>query len=225
MDRVPQGPSSGFKNIKPMTRKERRALKDKVALEKQRLMNRTGLAAKMYRENAPENPSELLTLKPDAAGFMADADRFHSDTAGEEFLKRKAAYNRKQDIYNNTRNTRAVNEEARWKKIESSKHQEEVYWARQRELGVKSAKNKSCVPYDPLTLQYDDTHDGERLRYADDMVRYRAAVRAVNMARHGDTRVGYNIINGIGHERGGDVVPPEKSEYLKHYEEQKDGRK
>ena len=39
-----QPPSSGFKNIKPMTRKERRALKDKVALEKQRLMNRTGLA-------------------------------------------------------------------------------------------------------------------------------------------------------------------------------------
>ena len=36
-------PSSGFKNIKPLTRKERRALKDKIALEKQRLMNRTGL--------------------------------------------------------------------------------------------------------------------------------------------------------------------------------------
>ena len=28
---APQPPSSGFKNIKPLTRKERRALKDKVA--------------------------------------------------------------------------------------------------------------------------------------------------------------------------------------------------
>ena len=86
---APQPPSSGFKNIKPLTRKERRALKDKVALEKQRLMNRTGLAAKMYRENAPENPSELLTLQSNAAGFLADADRYHSDTAGEEFQARK----------------------------------------------------------------------------------------------------------------------------------------
>lgn len=158
----PQPPSSGFKNLKPLTRKERRALKDKVALEKQRLMNRTGLAAKMYRENAPENPSELLTLQSNAAGFLADADRYHSDTAGEEFQARKKvrspaettplhaylkgsrpftnttrppppltppslqAYERKQDIYNNTRNKRATTEEQRWKKIEESKTQEEV---------------------------------------------------------------------------------------------------
>ena len=50
----------------------------------------------MYRENAPKNPSELLTLQPNAAGFLADADRFHSDTAGEEFLQRKAMHSRKQ---------------------------------------------------------------------------------------------------------------------------------
>mmetsp|Transcript_2966 Transcript_2966/g.5676 ORF Transcript_2966/g.5676 Transcript_2966/m.5676 type:complete len:231 (-) Transcript_2966:64-756(-) len=215
---APQAPSSGFKNIKPLTRKERRALKDKVALEKQRLMNRTGLAAKMYRENAPENPSDLLTLQSNAAGFLADADRYHSDTAGEEFQIRKKAYDRKQEIYNNTRIKRAENEEQRWKKIEDSKVQEERYWETQRELGVKSAKNKSCVPYDPLTLQYHDTHDGEKLRYADDMVRYRAKVRAQNMRRQGDTRSGYNIINGIAHTN--DPLPgaPEKSDYLKHYE-------
>ncbi|GMH94316.1 hypothetical protein TL16_g12873 [Triparma laevis f. inornata] len=221
----PQPPSSGFKNIKPLTRKERRALKDKVALEKQRLMNRTGLAAKMYRENAPENPSELLTLQSNAAGFLADADRYHSDTAGEEFQARKKAYERKQDIYNNTRNKRATTEEQRWKKIEESKTQEERYWETQRELGVKSMKNKSCVPYDPLTLQYNDTHDGEKLRYADDMVRYRAKVRANNMRAQGDTRSGYNIINGIAHNNAALSAPPAKSEYLKHYEDGKDDRK
>jgi len=31
-------PTSGFKNVKPLSRHERRALKDKVALEKNRLM-------------------------------------------------------------------------------------------------------------------------------------------------------------------------------------------
>ena len=39
MDNVSSRPSSGFKNIKPLTRKERLALKDKIALEKSRLMN------------------------------------------------------------------------------------------------------------------------------------------------------------------------------------------
>ena len=47
--------AAGFRNIKPMTRHERRALKDKVALEKDRLMKRSGLSAKLYRENAPQD--------------------------------------------------------------------------------------------------------------------------------------------------------------------------
>ena len=83
-----------------------------------------------------------------------------------------------------------------------------------------------CVPYDPLTLQYNDSHDGEKLRYADDMVRYRARVRAQNMKAQGDTRTGYNIINGIAHNDAPLAPPPSKSEYLKHYEQEgKDDRK
>ena len=78
----------------------------------------------MYRENAPQNPSDLLVLQPNAAGFLADADRFHSDTAGEEYLERKAKYERKQDIFNTTRQRRAAAEEERWKKIEEGLIQE-----------------------------------------------------------------------------------------------------
>jgi len=181
---------------------------------------RTGLAAKMYRENAPLNPSDLLVLQPNAAGFLADADRFHSDTAGEEFIDRKAKFDRKQEIYNNTRNRRATTEESRWKKIEESKETEERYWAGQREKGVKAMKNKSCVPYDPLTLQYNDSYDGEKLRYADDMVRYRAGQRAENIVKHGDTRSGYNIINGVANSGHKGAPLPQQSEYLQHYQQQ-----
>jgi len=100
----------------------------------------------MYRENAPKNPSELLSLQPNAAGFLADADRFHSDTAGEEYLKRKADYSRKQDIYNNTRIQRQENEESRWKKIEEAKSAEEEYWQQQRSLwAVPSMKSRIPV--------------------------------------------------------------------------------
>ena len=179
----------------------------------------------MYRENAPEKPSDLLTLQTNAAGFLADADRFHSDTAGEEFLDRKKKFDRKQQIYSNTRQSRAGEEESRWRKIEEGKEEEERYWAGQRETGVKSMKNKSCVPYDPLTLQYDDSHAGEKLRHDDDMVRYRASVRSDNLVKQGDTRCGYNIISGVGNVERGGREPPVESEYLRHYEEEKNGRK
>ena len=59
MQEAPTVPSAaGFRNIKPMTRHERRALKDKVALEKDRLMKRSGMSAKLYRENAPKDCTE-----------------------------------------------------------------------------------------------------------------------------------------------------------------------
>ena len=38
------------------------------------------------------------------------------------------------------------------------------YWHDQRERGDKSKKNSSCVPYDAITLKYNDSLDGERLR-------------------------------------------------------------
>ena len=76
-------------------RPERLALKDKVALEKDRLMKRSGRDAKMYRENAPDTSMGLTVPKANAAGFLADADRFHSDVAGEEYVKRVQKHQQK----------------------------------------------------------------------------------------------------------------------------------
>ena len=47
-------------------------------------------------------------------------------------------------------------------------------------------------------IQYNDGKDGEELRYQDDLVRYRAALRSQNLMVCGDTRVNYDIINGSG---------------------------
>ncbi|CAM9790357.1 unnamed protein product [Choristocarpus tenellus] len=86
-----------------MTRPERRTLKDKVALERSRLMQRAGQAAKMYRDNMPPEGVSLTELTSGAAGFIADADRFHSDTVGEEHLRRRAEYQHKTKINENKR--------------------------------------------------------------------------------------------------------------------------
>ena len=154
--------AAGFRNIKPMTRHERRALKDKVALEKDRLMKRSGLSAKLYRENAPQDSMGLTCPEPQAAGFLADADRFHTDTSGEEFLARKAKHEEKQLQYDQKRVSRVEREEARWQAIEEKKAEEEKYWDDQRESGAKAMKNNSCVPYDAITLRYNDGLDGDR---------------------------------------------------------------
>ena len=188
--------ANGFRNILPMTRSQRRSQRDKVALEKDRLMKRTGLAARMHRENAPRTSDGLVVPEANAAGFCSDADRFHTDVAGEEFLKRRARYEREQTNYASKREGRVRQEEQRWAQLQEEKQNEDAYWSNQREIGVKDKKNKSSVPYDALTLQYAPGLDGERLRLHDDKIRYRAALRSRNLQTKGESRCGYDILNG-----------------------------
>jgi len=98
--------------------------------------------------------------------LYSDADRFHSDVSGEELQERQERYNRTQGIDERKRVSNAEKEELRWQKIEEAKAAEAAYWEEQRNLGSKSKKNSSGVPYNTLTLQYNDGADGERLRSA-----------------------------------------------------------
>ena len=77
----------------------------------------------------------------------------------------------------------------------------------ERQAGIKAKRNASSIPYDMVTLQYHDSLDGERLRYHDDKVRYRAAVRSSNLLKNGGSRAGYDILTG------GDVRGLEKPSY------------
>ena len=207
--------ASGFRNMKALSRVERFALKDKVALEKDRLMKRHGPEAKHYRANAPV---QLITPEPDAAGFLSDADRFHTDVSGEEYLARRSKFEQKEMVLARKRVQGLQREESRWEEQMEKKAQEEAYWARQRDQGDKSKKNESSVPHDILTLTYAPGLEGERLRLRDDRVRYRAELRAINLQRNGDTRVDYNILTGQHHNRSTDLPQrPEPHQELKEH--------
>ncbi len=90
--------SFGFRNIKPRTRRERLAANDKTATEKLRLEQRVGQEARQHRSNAPETSAGLTSCTPDGAGYIKNADRFHSDTAGEDYEARQAAIERRNQI-------------------------------------------------------------------------------------------------------------------------------
>lgn len=169
---------------------------DKEALEKGRLMKRTGPAARMHRENLPDWHMGLTAMRPGAAGWMSDADRFHTDTSGEEYLRRKREVLRKQEMYDRKRAAAAEREEARRRRMEEGQRAEERRVAALRAAGWKSKSNRSNLPYDMLTLQYNEGLDGERQRRQDDRVRFRARLRTQNLQRCGGSRCGYDIITG-----------------------------
>lgn len=94
----------------------------------------------------------------------------------------------------------AAAEEERWGKIEGEWAVEEARQTARLGRGVPS--NKSSVPYNPLTLQYADTPDGEQLKLSDDQIRHRAALRAERLRLH-QTKEGINPITG-------EALPPNR---------------
>eukprot|EP00981_Chlorochromonas_danica_P000414 scaffold96_cov167-Ochromonas_danica.AAC.21 len=171
-------------------------MKDKVALERNRINQRVGWQARLHQANAPETSSMLTSCPVGGAGYLSNADRFHTDTVGEEYLQRQEQNRKKQAADEFRRNMTVKREEDRWSQAETKARLEEERVAKFREEGLKAKKNQSNTAYDILTLQYAQSQDGEHQRFHDDMVRYRAGLRSNALVTKGDTRVGYNIISG-----------------------------
>ena len=75
----------------------------------------------MQRANAPETSAGLTSCGENGAGFLTDSDRFHSDTAGEEYQHRQDLLQKKQRAVEFRRNQASNREEDRWKKLEDKK--------------------------------------------------------------------------------------------------------
>jgi hypothetical protein len=63
----------------------------------------------------------------------------------------------------------AAREENRWRNIEASRAEAEAADRRIREEGLKGAKNQSRVAYDIVSLQYENSDEGQVQKYRDDL--------------------------------------------------------
>ncbi|GBG26673.1 Hypothetical Protein FCC1311_028942 [Hondaea fermentalgiana] len=158
-------------NRRPLTRKERHASKDKESKEK----------ALLEQTRAP-----LRT-------YITEQDRFITDFAAEEKRRREATTRMKEQQLT-TRRAKAVSaEEERWRKINQERAEQAAREAARKSRAVP--RNGNSVPYNPLTLQYEESDAGEMLKFTDEKIRYRAALRAERL-RHHEAKEGFNPITG-----------------------------
>lgn len=180
--------SGGFRAVQPETRADRASKSDKTTLEKSRLLQRREKFSRYEDIGEPTVP----TLA--AVGFMSDANRFHTDTAGEEKGVRDGNVQRREQKFENKRNQFLDREEGRWNNMEEDREME------QRKLEVlqnssKGTRNHSSVAYDALTLEYHATPAGHQQQFEDNMSKYRAGIRTEKLHRYGSGD-GYNPITG-----------------------------
>jgi len=65
---------------------------------------------------------------------------------------------------------------------------------RLREDPMKSRKNAAGQPFNIVSSQYDDSAEGQRLEFHDEMIKYRGGVRSANLAVR--NHLGFNPITG-----------------------------
>lgn len=174
--------------MQPETRADRASKSDKTTLEKGRLLQRREKFTRYEDIGEPTVPTT------NAVGFMSDADRFHSDTAGEEKGVRDTSIQRREQKFENKRNTFLDREEGRWNNMETEREME------QQKLQVmqnssKGTRNHSSVAYDSITLEYHATPAGQQQQFEDNMTKYRAGIRTEKLHRYGSGD-GYNPITG-----------------------------
>ena len=194
-----------FNNIPARTREQRIAVKDKETWEKDRLRQRK---EGFVRIDTSVTGSAMLVYAPQSQGFLSDADRFHSDTAGEEKMHRDERVARSKIFEEKKRFDSGQREIKRWKDMDQVAAEEAQKWQSYRDAGTKARRNKGGEAYNPVTLQYNDGKDGLRLKQADEQIRHRALVRAQNLQQH-NSRAGINPITGdpIRRVAASDLVP------------------
>jgi hypothetical protein len=90
----------------------------------------------MQNANMPATSAGLTSLEPTGASYISNADRFHSDTAGEAYEERQKSIQKMKQAIQYRSNKMTEREETRWNSIESKQQEEEQYWAVVREEGI-----------------------------------------------------------------------------------------
>ena len=97
-------------------------------------------------------------------------------------------------MYQNKKNQLYERERKRWERMDYEYLKAENKIMMNKEKNLVGRKNNPGMAFNPLTLQYDNSVQGEILKRRDDESKFRALMRATNIDKHANA--GYNIING-----------------------------
>lgn len=167
-------------------------------LERERILNRREAFVK---PEVMDNPSGV---EPGTLGYLPESQRFGSDYTTDDKMEREAHAMRKAAFYETKREEVVAREEARWQAMETAKVAEVERVDRLREQANAGRGTQNSVAYNPITLNYGDGLDAERLRKADEAAAYRSAMRTKMLYEKNNT---YNPITGEDLRRI-EVPPP-----------------
>ncbi len=144
--------------------------------------------------NKPSEKININSPDPNSDIYISEGERFNKDFAAYDYNRRNLEHERKKEIYQNRKNILYERERKRWEKMDYEYLKAENKIMMNKERNLVGRKNNPGMAFNPLTLQYDNSVQGEILKRRDDESKFRALMRATNIDKHANA--GYNIING-----------------------------
>ena len=144
--------------------------------------------------NKPSEKINLNSPDPNSDIYISEGERFNKDFAAYDYNRRNIEHERKKEMYQNKKNQLYERERKRWEKMDYEYLKAENKIMMNKERNLVGRKNNPGMAFNPLTLQYDNSVQGEILKRRDDESKFRALMRATNIDKHANA--GYNIING-----------------------------
>ncbi|CAG9322406.1 unnamed protein product [Blepharisma stoltei] len=152
------------------------------------------------RSNRSQDPffrdqaKSVLVPEPQSTMFISEKERFDTDFAAEERRRRELENQRKMDAYNKRRENAINREVNRWEQIGQEQVESIEKLEAKRSKWKNGQKNNPSEAFNPITLDYDPTDQGEYLRRKDDIAKERAMMRLYNIDAKRNSA--FNIING-----------------------------
>lgn len=171
---------------------------DKDELEKRRLAERKEGHSRWV------DPGALVECEPQGLAYASIADRYQTNASALLKEQRDAVVAERERKWDRARDQNLYKEEQRWHSTVQEHFMEEAREQRMAE-GSKGSHNHLSVAYDPITLEYFPTQQGQKQKYEDDLSRYKNGVRTETLHRRG-AGDGYNPITG--QELKPPAIPP-----------------
>ena len=144
--------------------------------------------------NKPSEKININSPDPNSDIYISEGERFNKDFAAYDYNRRNIEHERRKEMYQNKKNQLYERERKRWEKMDYEYLKAENKIMMNKERNLVGRKNNPGMAFNPLTLQYDNSVQGEILKRRDDESKFRALMRATNIDKHANA--GYNIING-----------------------------
>lgn len=135
--------------------------------------------------NDPDPKSDL---------FINEAERFNKDFASNEYERRLNLNEKKRMRNEQLRVILFDKEQRRWERMDYEYMKELNKATLNKEKNIVGKKNNPGLAFNPITLEYDKSVQGEILRNRDDMAKYRAQLRSNNLEIHNNSQ--FNLFTG-----------------------------